>query len=277
MSLIVAIRCTDGVVVGSDSAATFGSMGQATIRQTARKIAILDGSIICAVAGAAGLSQQFSGCLSDLWQNENFRKSKRHDMMSCISINFQLCAKPLITAAAAAKPLFGRATWGSAVAPAIVAIPHADGPTLFWFDEICAPEEVTDDLPFVSIGSGRSIADPFLALIKRVVWKNEMPTLPLGIFSAAWTLNHAIETNPGGVAGPIDIRTLTMLEGEPIVDEIDSAQMDTYLTHVSSAEERVATIRDLLMEAETAGDPGTAPIPMPASDPDEDSDRQSEK
>ena len=39
------------------------------------------------------------------------------------------------------------------------------------------------------------ITDPFLALMRNVYWKDDLPTLNEGAFAVTWTLEHAIETN----------------------------------------------------------------------------------
>ena len=103
------------------------------------------------------------------------------------------------------------------------------------------------------------IADPFLALIKRVIWANEMPSLSVGIFSVAWTLKHAIETNAGGVAGQPRIYTLT---GQSAI-EIDGTLINTYMKHVEIAEEKVASIIGMLDDLATQSDSGIDSIPKP--------------
>jgi 20S proteasome alpha/beta subunit len=274
LSLIIGIRCIDGIVVAADSAATFGSMGHSTIRQTAKKIKRPVDQVICGIAGTAGLGQQFIGCLRDLWEADIFKDISRHDAMRRIGKEFFQYSQPLIEAASTAKDLFGRVAWEEAVGHAIIAMPLKDGPALFWFNEMCTPEEVTDDLPFVSIGSGRMIADPFLAFIKRVIWSDQTPTLSVGLLSAVWTLNHAIETNAGGVAKPMQVVTLKMDADGPLIDEIDQDRLRVYQEHVEVAEARVASVRDLLEIKEPSvdqGDQGTAPIPkMEQPGPDQD-------
>ena len=61
MTILIGILCQDGVVVGSDSSATFIAGQQPTIQQKCKKIEILSGShIILAGTGDAGLGQRFS-------------------------------------------------------------------------------------------------------------------------------------------------------------------------------------------------------------------------
>ena len=62
MTLIVGIRCSGGVVVGSDSAITFAAGPQTlTIQQrSSAKIEVIDDSLIVAGAGALGMGQRFT-------------------------------------------------------------------------------------------------------------------------------------------------------------------------------------------------------------------------
>ena len=69
MTVVVGIRCTDGVVIGTDSAMTFGpSEQQLTIEQPYRsKIDIIDSHIIVAGTGQIGLGQRLASEVEKLW------------------------------------------------------------------------------------------------------------------------------------------------------------------------------------------------------------------
>ena len=77
MTVVVGIRCTDGVVIGTDSAMTFGpSEQQLTIEQPYRsKIDIIDSHIIVAGTGQIGLGQRLASEVEKLW-GENFFSDK---------------------------------------------------------------------------------------------------------------------------------------------------------------------------------------------------------
>jgi 20S proteasome alpha/beta subunit len=72
VTAIVGIRCKDGVVIGSDSSATFGdSGGRNTIEQsTAKKIEIIGESVIVAGTGAVGHMQRFTAITQTLWDQK---------------------------------------------------------------------------------------------------------------------------------------------------------------------------------------------------------------
>jgi hypothetical protein len=63
MTVIVGILCSDGVVIGSDSAVAAGRVGRYTIERQGGnvfKIEIIGDNIITAFTGAAGLAQRFN-------------------------------------------------------------------------------------------------------------------------------------------------------------------------------------------------------------------------
>lgn len=63
MTVVVGILCSDGVVIGTDSALAVGRVGRYTIERhegNVFKIEIIDNNIITAFTGAAGLSQRFN-------------------------------------------------------------------------------------------------------------------------------------------------------------------------------------------------------------------------
>jgi hypothetical protein len=61
---------------------------------------------------------------------------------------------------------------------------------------------------YAALGSGKLSADPFLRFVVDVFCRNIQPTVRDAVFLATWTVQHVIETNPGGVAGPIRIVTM---------------------------------------------------------------------
>ncbi len=61
MTLIVGLKCSDGIVLGADGAATLGVMGHQTARQTTKKLTILSESVVVGVSGPVGLAQRVAG------------------------------------------------------------------------------------------------------------------------------------------------------------------------------------------------------------------------
>ena len=83
-----------------------------------------------------------------------------------------------------------------------------DVPHLIQFSAQCNAEEVTADLPFVSLGSGQVSADPFLAFIRRIFWPVGLPPLLDGKIATIWTLDEVIKHTPGGIGGTVRVSVL---------------------------------------------------------------------
>lgn len=62
-------------------------------------------------------------------------------------------------------------------------------------------------------GPGGPTADPFLAFIRRVFWRDQQPTLDDGLFAVLWSLQYSIKAQPGGIAEPIQIGILQKENG----------------------------------------------------------------
>ena len=64
MTLLIGILCSDGIVIGSDGAATYGKLGSPTIVQPMSKISIKNGCMIMGVSGPVGLGQSITSEIS---------------------------------------------------------------------------------------------------------------------------------------------------------------------------------------------------------------------
>lgn len=260
MTLIVGIKCRDGIVLAADSAATLGNVGERTIRQnSATKLTIVGGSAIIGTAGSVGLGQRFAHDL-ETHVNGNLRSQHPTVAMTSLSDSFHKHIGKEVERARPFMSIIGNgAATGGLMSQSLVAIGTSGGPSLFQFDHQASPEAATDQLPFVAIGSGQSIADPFLAFIRRIFWANDAPSLSEGIFAAVWTIEHAIQTHPGGVDGQVQV---AIHEG---VGKGSSAKMlansDVEETHqaIAAAETTLRGFRNLISERNEPTDP----IPMP--------------
>ena len=87
MTAIVGIRCKDGVVVGSDSSATFGDgVGNRFIEQsTSKKIEIIGDTIIVAGTGAVGHMQRFSAIAQKCWGDKAFMNKSEIEIGKMLS------------------------------------------------------------------------------------------------------------------------------------------------------------------------------------------------
>lgn len=256
MTLIVAIKCTDGIVLGADGATTFGSLGTRTIRQPSRKLTVVNNRMVVGVSGPVGLQQRFIGELSAIAPGP---QAKRHQIMSLLSNAIRGPMRAEYEMSQSVQQSLGQNALASVLSSTVIATITDGEPTLIQFDQQGSPECATDDLRFISIGSGQPLADPFLAFLRRIFWSSKPPTLSDGIFAATWTLLHAIATNPGGVDDPIQVVTLCRGAGaqECVIREL-STELDEHREAIRLAEDRLATFRDAMTTASTAE---AAPIP----------------
>lgn len=157
MTLIVGAKCSDGVVLGADGAATLGdpALSQSTVIQPVSKLKTLQSRMVMGVAGPIGLGQLYVDQVESLWRDNKLGRA----------VNLPEAQRRIASAIYQdAGPAVKRGQ-ALALTQSVVALPIGgpDGrPELLQCNHIGEAEAATDDLPFVAIGSGQSIADPFL-------------------------------------------------------------------------------------------------------------------
>ena len=259
MTLIVGIRCEDGLVVGADGIATLGAMGRPTVQQPCKKLRKISDSIIIATSGPVGLAQIFSGTLEDLWNNNKLVNKAPHEAMAMLRDSFWAHAEKEFKAAQVTAPVLGQVSLESAVSSSLIAMPIKRQPCLIQFNQQCSPELASGDLPFVAIGSGQPLADSFLAFIRRIFWPDHHPKVSDGVLATVWSLQQAIRTNPGGVGGAIQVMTLEKnAAGDWKVKELGESDFAEHQQAIKDAERALADYRNHLKPVE-----GEAP-PQPA-------------
>lgn len=218
MTLLIGIKCEAGIVVGADGAATFGNaLGLETIVQATPKLEIIGERVVLGVAGPVGLGQSYHREIDEYISRKLDRKTTWKNITEArnwLRENMWKHAQPAWEHAAVVARSIGQAAAQSANSETLMAFAVDDEPYLLQFNHQCQPEEATDKLPFVALGSGQSVADPFLAFIRRVFWPEGAPSLDDGMLAAVWTLEHAITSMQRGVAGPYELVTLSKNDGK---------------------------------------------------------------
>jgi hypothetical protein len=257
MTVVIGLKCSQGVVLGSDGAATLGSMGLRTIVQPTTKLTLIENRAIFAFSGQVGLSQLFydraCAVCATLLENASLPevcRNLRNGFLPDANICFQV--------AALARNVVGNLATESVASQTLIAVAVQGQPELIQFDYQCHPEWTTNELPFVSIGSGQPIADPFLAWIRFVFWRHRLPTLAEGRFAVYWTLSHAIRTAPGGIGPPIQMAALENVQNDVIARELTADELNDH--EIAVAEYEVA-IRELFALQRGIIPPPTPPTP----------------
>ena len=240
MTLIVGIKAKDGVVIGADGAATLGTASSSTIRQPVRKLSIVRSQVVVGVSGPVGLGQRIVAEIDDTWKNKELSDLSPSQAMTRLRQKLWEHIKTEIEVAALAQNIPGTPAASSAISQTVVAVPCSGKPCLFQFDPQGAPEEATEDLPFIAIGSGQAIADPFLAFLRRIFWKDRLPNQSEGVFAALWTLLHAIQTSPGGVSEPMQIVVLKRGKKSAIeARELTESELQEHSVAIAHIEENL--------------------------------------
>jgi 20S proteasome alpha/beta subunit len=237
MTALVGMLCSDGVVMGSDSSATFSANPAfRTIEQRVRKIEIIEDRVIVAGTGEVGMAQRFGEVVRRSWAQGAFRQKPSLEM-----------AKEL---ARLGIDDFAQTHAKTGTYGALVAFPATRQPQLCEFStHSFQPELKTKDMWFVSMGSGQPITDPFLALLRRVFWPGGQPSVKDAISAVAWTLQHVIEINPGGINGPPQIAVMGLTaDKEPQLRArlLDDDSMAEHLDGVRGIEEYLARYKSIL-------------------------------
>jgi 20S proteasome alpha/beta subunit len=251
MTLIVGIKCTDGIVMGADSAQTMhGYMHQST-----KKLATIGEDLIIGSSGAGSVAHQLRWALdaaastgaivtNDL---HSATSSLKQHMLAVIQQNYQDCAS--LRQNSSNPP-------ADPSSESLVALPVGNQVRLLHFNHACSPIEITDDVCFGSIGSGIFAANPFLLLMKRTWWSNNQPDVADGIVAAVWALDHAIQTSSGGVAEPKQLITLTSEKGRWKAQEFSSHELVEHHDTIRRLETKLGqTLRKELG--------GTNQVPLP--------------
>ena len=249
MTLIVGVRCTDGVVIGSDSAMTFASGAQVTIQQPFyQKIEIIKDRVIVAGTGAIGAGQRFVDVVT---------RAGRHTPLEA---NSPVDVGRLLASQAAQD-------FGSTNAPpgsygALVAYSHAGMPELIEFDSRSfQPEVKTNDNWYVSMGSGQVVADPLLGFARHTFWGDKPPTHQEGVFAVTLVLKLGCEMAPFGVSPPLQIAVLSRVSsGDLVARRLSSEELLEHEENVRAAIEHFRRYPDSFDATETAsGDLPDAP------------------
>ncbi len=252
MTVLIGVRCVDGVVIGADSMAT-SAMGLSPLVHlpSNSKIKIHTQNIISASTGAVGFGQRLIHHIDAAIDGGVFRNFNKVDSVINVSKRFIKGLQESLAPVTAGQGIgFG----------ALLAAVIKDEPYLYEYDTVGFQPEIKEgNLFYVSIGSGQLLADPFLAFVNRVLWKNTMPTVDQAKFGIYWALDHTIRLAPIGVGGPIRLATLSKVQGNWTAAEIEDTQEAS--EYVTELEAHIMIFANRPLVANASGPP---PVPAPS-------------
>jgi len=251
MTVIVGVLCNDGVVIGSDSSATFGDSSHQTVEQQTRKIEIV-GDIIVAGTGSVGLQQRFIGIVD---------KHKRlfADKAPQVAANeiCKLARDDFLSTGAAQNAQVGNRTFPWFEYGALVAWAHHGTPVLVEFSVGAFQPEFKklDNIFYGSLGSGDAIADAFLGFMKRTYYADGPSGLATGRLMVTWAVEHTIDVNTGGIKGPTCVAVLSrQANGEWKATRVAKTEVEDHVSMVEGIEKRIARIATDLLAGEGAAE-----------------------
>lgn len=230
MTVVVAILCNDGVVVASDSMIT-NSMGNIGTTETKGKKIYDVKSHIFAFAGDPALADRFRAVLE-------------HG----ISPHLSQSQFPLDYATHATQILIKHFTATSLQLPillsGVVAFVHDGNHHCAFFNQDLQPRLLDPNHYWFAFGSGKQFADPFLAFLTGIFGIGQ-PSISTGKFIATWAVQHAIETNTGGVNGPIQMYVLAKeQDGSYSITEMCQQDIDDQSQAIEGARAALVEWRD---------------------------------
>jgi len=236
MTSIVGVLCKDGVVIGSDSSATFAYGVRPTIEQPIKKVDIIEKNVIVVGTGQIGLDQRFTEIVKEAYSNKLFSQKPY------IEIGRSL--------AQSAIDNFASTRCEKGQCGALLA--YATGDKFFLCEFAVAdfqPEWKNENIWYVSLGCGQPITDPFLGFMRRIFWKEGMPNVADAIFVVTWTLQHAIDLNAGGINKPIQLGVLRprTKERDYYASLITDQELQEHMNNVDDVEKYLTKYKETLL------------------------------
>lgn len=264
MTLLVGVLCTNGIVIAADKQATHGAMGMQTIGQSITKINLVGTDTLFASSGRQGLGQQLEGVVRT--KHSSFHKNDYHPAIQEVQKGFRDILDPaLVTAHLAARVYGPEVAMDDATCACLLATRFKDGLKLVEISNQASVEYLTPELPFITLGSGKGTADPFLGFLRKVFWPSRSPSVVEAALAAYWTVKHAIDMKVRDVGFDVDVFTLEPKGSAYEGAQLDEAHLKEHEDFRIAAEQRLASLRG---ELESVSAPGaTAPSEPPQLKP----------
>jgi hypothetical protein len=246
MTVVVAFHCVDGVVIAADSMLTPNMGGIGVGHHHGRKIEVLPGPQLFAFAGDQGQAARFK-----------IMAQIQHPQIAGLAhaLDYGLGMSGGIVQQLASTGITGSAIGTNT----ILAFCHGGTHHCCMFEGLLQPRLLDENHFYAALGSGKLSADPFLRFLVDVFCQNGRPTLREAVFLAAWTVQHVIDTNPGGVAGPIRVATFSA-DGNGAFQAIELPDSEI-AEHQQAIESAASALRKWRDEIQSGGAAENAPEP----------------
>ena len=252
MTVVVAFHCSDGVVVAADSMLTPAIGGINVGHHSGIKCSVITGPQIFAFAGDQGQAARFKLFAETMAANAS---AATHPLLHCVSLS-QAILTQLSQTGIAPKDV-----WTNT----ILGFLHSGSCHCCVFEGNMQPRMLDQNHYYVALGSGKMSADPFLRFVSDTFCTpGQAPKVHLATFLAIWTVQHVIDVNPGGVAGPIRIAVFEKdASGSYVARELPTSEIEAHGQAIDAAAQALRDWRNGIQSGAAAGNvpaPPTAPF-----------------
>ena len=257
MTLLVGIVCPGGAVIAADKQASHGAMGAITVTQATTKITQVDDGILYASSGPVGLGQQICHIIAS--DAKEIHNRNYHSYVTLAQKKIRELLDPAWTTARIAAQAIGNAALADAVCGSLLAARFKDGIKLIEISPQGGWEFLTDNLPFVCIGSGKQNADPFVRYLRSIFFDQQPPNLNEAVLAAYWTVRASIDAGSPGVGIGIDVFVLDNSDPKSAVArKLEAADLAEAQGFMQEAEDSWRGIRDRIRgQGAAASEPPT--------------------
>ena len=259
MTLIIGVRCNNGIVIGSDGITTRPTVEQKTGSKIHDDIGK---AVLFAAAGDVAIGQDVLRVLTHKSRPINQQNSKYHVVKNHIANTVSGEIKSYVKRIEDTLIVADRSSLTkeqniitTADFIAVIATRIENEPHLFEIDAHGNLLEITPELAFTTIGSGQGQAYPFLEFVRRTAWSGGQPdTIVQGILGVWWTLKYVTAGNSSiGVGEPFSIGVLEQVNGIWEASILESDRLPTYDEDIRDVE--LALRRHLNKEIDSSDPP----------------------
>ena len=252
MTVAVAFLCTDGIVIAADSMLT-PTVGNLNIgHHTGVKVYLLPGPQIFAFAGDQGQAGRFKVLAETNATNSG---AMAHPILYPIALSQALITQLQSTGIATNQTNLNT----------FLGFLHQGDCYCCAFEGWMQPRLLDRHHYYAALGSGKLSADPFLRFVADTFCEpGQPPGVHLATFLAVWVVQHVIDVNPGGVAGPIRVAIFERSAGSGFTArELPPAEIET---HIQAIDDAAQALRDWRQAIQTGAAAYNVP-PSPAAPP----------
>ncbi len=202
----------------------------------------IENDILFASSGPIGLGQQIADIIDN--DSNHIHLDLYHQYAPKGQVKIRGHIGPALHTAGLASQLIGGAAQADALCGCLLAANFKDGVKLVEISPQGGWEYLSENIPFVCIGSGKANADPFMRYLRSVFFQDQSPNLNEAVLAAYWTVQACIDAGTQGVGMGVDVFVLDAAGEKPAARQLEEADLAEAKSFVKEAEDAWRTLRD---------------------------------